>query len=122
MPYRIERREIVSGFFHTDVSRGQQRPWFLKTNNMKEKNDCYKCPHRREVPGSAHSECALGEPLTLQFILRYAGGQVPTQHQDEQGNVLLKFDPVGVRNGWCLWPFNFDPTWVECYLPIEKDI
>ena len=92
-----------------------------KTNNMdKKKNNCYQCPHRRKVPGSAHSECALGEPLTLQFILRYAGGQVPAQHQDEQGNVLLKFDPHGVKNGWCLWPFNFDPIWVECYLPIEK--
>jgi hypothetical protein len=86
------------------------------------RNDCYKCPHRREVPGSAHSECvlALGEPLTLQSILKHAGRHVPNEHRDENGNVLLKFDPHGIKMGWCAWPFNFDPVWVECYLPIEK--
>jgi len=38
----------------------------------------------------------------------------------ETGDLMLKFDPHGVKIGWCTWPVNFDPVWVECYLPIEK--
>ena len=89
---------------------------------MKEKNNCYQCPHRREVPGSAHSACALGVPAVLHFMIPFTKGNILAGYCDENGNTLLGFDSYGTRKGWCAWPFNFDPVWVECYLPIENPI
>ena len=54
------------------------------------KPDCYKCVHRLEVPGSAHSRCNNHEA-------KVAGNQ------------------HGARMGWFNWPLNYDPTWlVSC--------
>jgi len=39
---------------------------------------------------------------------------------DDNGEELVSFDPRGVKNNWCNWPQNFDPTWVTCRLPIEE--
>jgi len=50
--------------------------------------DCYKCVHRRNVPGDAHSGCVNN-----------------TAHVT--GNLH------GIRMGWFLWPANFDPVWLE---------
>lgn len=50
--------------------------------------DCYKCKHRSEVPGSAHSSC---KNLKAKVV----------------GN------SHGIKNGWFFWPFNFDPVWLE---------
>ena len=57
---------------------------------MNEKNRpmCYKCVHRRTVPGDAHSRCNNHEAHVV-------------------GNLM------GVRRGWFRWPANFDPTWLE---------
>lgn len=56
---------------------------------MPGKPDCYKCIHRRNLPGDAHSRCSA-YPLP---------------------KVVAK--PLGIRNGWFLHPFNFDPVWLE---------
>ena len=48
--------------------------------------ECYKCQNRREIPGDAHTRCA--KPDT-----------------DMTGN------PHGIRSGWFIYPWNFDPTW-----------
>lgn len=63
---------------------------------MTEKPGCYDCVNRRNVPGDCHSECA---------------------------NSKAKVSAVahGVRNGWFMWPFNFDPRWlVSCDSFIPK--
>lgn len=54
------------------------------------KPNCFKCCHKRNVPGNCHIECA---------------------------NLLAKVtgDPHGIRSGWFFWPLLFDPTWlVSC--------
>lgn len=51
---------------------------------------CHQCAYREEVPGSAHSRCV------------YAW---------ESSEVTPRGDPHGIRNGWYLFPFNYDPTW-----------
>jgi hypothetical protein len=48
---------------------------------------CYKCKHRRNVPGDAHSTCA-------------------------NKNARVKGVEHGVKSGWFMWPFNFDPVWL----------
>jgi len=54
---------------------------------------CYKgdgCAHMRSVPGDAHKRCNCH-------------------------TAVVEVDEYGVRNGWCLWPLNFDPIWIlEC--------
>ena len=55
-----------------------------------EKPNCFKCVHRRNVPGDAHIRC--------------------NNHQAK-----VSGDPHGIRKGWFMWPLNFDPTWlVSC--------
>lgn len=52
--------------------------------------DCYKCVHRREIPGDRHSRC-----------LNHSAHVTGRLH--------------GIRNGWFWWPINFDPLWlVSC--------
>ena len=53
-----------------------------------DKPNCIKCKHRRSIAGDCHSQCAnYGANVT--------------------GN------PHGISNGWFMWPFNFDPAWLE---------
>lgn len=53
-------------------------------------NQCYTCEHRRTIPGDCHTRCAA--PWA-------------------KGDDIPRGDPVGVKNGWWWFPFNFDPTW-----------
>lgn len=88
----------------------------------KSKNDCYACPHRGELRGSAHSECKVFSDKTFafDFAVGVSSGEIKGIHDDEKDKPIINFDPHGVRNGWCAWPINFDPVWVDCYLPIES--
>lgn len=57
---------------------------------MNDKPNCYTCVHRLNVAGSAHSRC--------------------NNHQ-----AVVEANPHGVKNGWFMWPLNFDPAWmVSC--------
>ena len=50
------------------------------------RNECYSCQHRSEVAGNAHIRCL-------------------------NPDATMTGDPHGIRNGWFLYPFLFDPTW-----------
>jgi len=54
---------------------------------MDEKPNCYACKWRRDLPGDCHSRC-----LNLSAHV--------TGHLH------------GIRRGWFLWPFDFDPVWL----------
>lgn len=83
-------------------------------------NDCYKCKYRKEVPGSAHSSCsALNTELSLALLCALGLGDRIPSATNPDGVDVITFDPVGVFNGWCLFPANFDPVWVTCNLNIE---
>ena len=54
------------------------------------KPDCYKCKHRRTIPGDCHTRC-----------------------DNTAANVVG--DSHGIKMGWFYWPYNFDPVWLkEC--------
>jgi hypothetical protein len=55
-------------------------------------------------------------------MIPFTKGNILAGYCDENGNTFLEFDSYGTRKGWCAWPMNFDPIWVECYLPIENPI
>jgi hypothetical protein len=54
------------------------------------KPDCYKCKHRRILPGDAHSRCAHPRVRTIKVV----------------GN------PRAIAKGWFIWPLNYDPGWL----------
>jgi hypothetical protein len=89
------------------------------------KNDCYQCPHRTEVPGSAHSQCNILKNINISFLIaqKVSSGDILGFNDDinGEGKTMIEFDPHGVRNGWCMWPINFDPVWVECFFPIKNN-
>ena len=82
------------------------------------KPDCYKCKHRGEVPGSAHSRCnhpeakqqmeAMGPMAELIGLLGKRGPGLPLV-----SSLGIKADAHGIKNGWFVWPANFDPVWLE---------
>jgi hypothetical protein len=91
------------------------------------KPNCYKCIHRRNLAGSAHSACAhpsnmpaLESPLaTVLGILGGVGRLGPSVAVD---NPLLavKGNSHGIAHGWFNWPMNFDPTWLEACNGFEQ--
>lgn len=51
-------------------------------------NKCYKCKHKRPIPGNTHISCA--DP-----------------------DLNMKGDIHGILNGWFMYPLCFDPAWME---------
>ena len=51
-----------------------------------DKTNCYKCKHKRSVPGNCHIACANPDPK-------------------------MSGDPHGIKNGWFIYPLLFDPIW-----------
>jgi hypothetical protein len=84
-----------------------------------QKNDCYQCKHRHQVPGSAHSMCkAFPDNVGMLVLNEIARGALPTV--EINGAVKLTFNPVGIEGGWCYWPVNFDPCWITCQLSRDE--
>lgn len=70
------------------------------------KPDCCKCKHRRSVPGSCHSACAHpGNKTGMLDMFNPA-------NINQARKLNIKGHPDGIRNGWFMWPVNFDPTWL----------
>ena len=79
--------------------------------------NCYECKHRGEVPGDSHSCCEhpkLKEKYgdfhsQLQLIAVVANGATGVQVNP----LGVTGDPHGIKNGWFMWPMNFDPIWLR---------
>src|SRR3972149_3166222 len=52
------------------------------------KPDCYKCQHRSDLSGDAHSSCSNRDAQVIGYL-------------------------HGYKHGWFDWPYNFDPVWLE---------
>lgn len=63
--------------------------------------DCYNCQHSAPLAGDCHLECRLGLQQCLSGLPK------------EQVTIRVSLNPHGVLNGWAMWPFNFDPIWVD---------
>lgn len=85
-----------------------------------EKNNCYECPMRGEVAGSAHSSCSLISDYGLRIRTSISVSAGKIKEIEVKGDESVVFDRHGVENGWCAWPVNFDPVWVECTVDMEK--
>lgn len=69
-------------------------------------NECYKCKYRGDLPGDTHSCC------------QYPGNKIgmfdffSEENTKNIEKLNIKADSHGVRNGWFMWPINFDPIWL----------
>jgi len=93
------------------------------------RDQCYKCVHRRDVPMSAHSSCVhpLTEATRRDPMMALAGSvgkrggdqlmALAQAHgvgpQDAANALGIRANFHGIRNGWFIWPVNFDPVWLE---------
>ena len=87
--------------------------------------NCYECRHRRTIPGSHHSRC--DHPITkkihdnplLSIISIFASvNRAPpitlvSQAPEVLEKLDIKLNEHGVRKGWCNWPVDYDPVWVN---------
>lgn len=59
---------------------------------MSHLNQCYNCAYRGNIPGDAHICCNFNWKLS--------------QHPMPTG------DAHGIKRGWFMFPFNYDPAWM----------
>jgi len=81
---------------------------------MKNPN-CYTCKFRGEVAGSAHSSCKLfidGNvgPITLRAMMSRSSNPTGILLDDKPAQ---NWNKHGIENGWVIFPYNFDPVWLE---------
>ena len=85
------------------------------------KANWYECVHRGEVPGSAHSSCkhpATRNPIDenpLTALVGIMGRRTGMTSVPSKAAAVLNVrgNAHGIKNGWFIWPVNFDPTWLE---------
>ena len=85
----------------------------------KRKPDCYKCIHRGNVPGDAHSCCRHPkiESDGWRRVVRLLNKELVQITKD----FGITAEPHGIRMGWFMWPVNFDPVWLlTCKMFEEK--
>ena len=99
---------------------------------MSRDKSCYNCRYRDAVPGSAHSSCRVlrgGEESaeksadSLEILLAYGEYEITVKDNETgESSPAVKLNPHGVKNGWALWPINFDSVWVDdCVFYTEKE-
>lgn len=50
-------------------------------------NECYRCKHKRNLPGDTHIQCVSPDPHMTAHL-------------------------HGIKMGWFFYPLNFDPVWM----------
>lgn len=92
------------------------------------KPDCRQCIHRRDVPGSAHSQCVHPATATVHaspaaHMITLVGkrtGLDSVPGIDAAAHQLqITAAVVGIAHGWFLWPLNFDPVWLQTCVGFE---
>jgi hypothetical protein len=84
-------------------------------------NNCYKCPFRGTIPGSAHSRCK--HPVAEENMTRLITGLMERRRPEIsfKNRPYLTINQHGFQSGWAAWPLNFDPLWISCFLPLSDE-
>ncbi|PCI28497.1 hypothetical protein COB55_03805 [Candidatus Wolfebacteria bacterium] len=65
------------------------------------KKSCHTCAYKGSIPGNCHIKCTLDWSKT--------------------NNKPPKGNPHEIKNGWFMFPYNFDPIWQESECPEHSD-
>ena len=89
---------------------------------FKDNNKCYSCKYRRKITGSAHSSCnhPIFDELGMSFPTSMAAKMTNKITKEVTEVPIQKFDEHGIKNGWVIYPSNFDPVWLEHCLIYSK--
>lgn len=68
---------------------------------------CYKCKYQKDLTWSAHSECTYSESHGVDKI------NALWMHMRGLVGDSVVGSEHGIKNGWFMWPVNFDPVWLE---------
>lgn len=77
--------------------------------------NCYDCKFRRNLPGDSHSVCVHPVTKTVDGSTDMFLGMVRLLSGDLSPMIKtleISANPHGVRCGWFMWPFNYDPAWL----------
>lgn len=91
----------------------------------KAKNNCTGCRFAESIPTSSHHILCniIADPLTNFLIaFKVADGDIKALEVQDKPNESISFNKHGQLNGWCNWPINFDPIWVECTINIDESL
>lgn len=84
------------------------------------KPNCYACIHRGDIPGDAHSICRhpatglkAGADMFDAMVSMLLGAASEARVVSGSRELEIVGNAHGIRNGWFLWPANFDPVWLE---------
>ena len=81
-----------------------------------EKN-CYNCKYRQGVVGSCHSSCAYPIDSAKAAVMFMTGAR---SLETSDKSFSIEGNPHGIKNGWFVWPIDFDPVWVETCTGFEQ--
>ena len=82
-----------------------------------DKPNCYACRFRGDIPGDCHSTCRhpatnnqTDEPFVglVMMLTNFSAGKPPAGSRE----LGITANPHGIRMGWFLWPYNYDPAWL----------
>jgi hypothetical protein len=80
---------------------------------MSDKPNCYTCIHRGSVPGDAHSCCKHPDSGNSGGGNDMMSGIINMLSSKPVDNKLnIQAHEHGIRNGWFMYPWNFDPSWL----------
>lgn len=88
---------------------------------------CYECSFKRNVPGDCHISCVNPVLRANQNDFKIMMSIMLGNNNVLKETVGISFDPYGTQQGWCSFPHNYDPTWVngDCKLyekiPVKQE-
>ena len=101
------------------ISWGEFWDAYSKDNPDPRKAECAKCKYKEKLVGDAHIACTS---LGARGILQALTGEPPTADTKFGKIPLVYANEIGIRKGYFMWPFNFDPFWLWwCFLFEAKD-
>ena len=77
--------------------------------------DCSKCKFYGPIAAGSghHRTCTVVSEKQGLFMVLNGGKIVATNKETGEESDAVKQNPHGVKNGWCTWPVNFDPIWID---------
>jgi hypothetical protein len=92
---------------------------------------CNDCVHKLSSPSSHHISCnffkedGLKQSMSM-YVLLVKKLPFILKLTNKLNNEVVEVDPIifdkhGIEQGWCNWPFDFDPIWVKCIMGKKND-
>ena len=75
--------------------------------------NCHQCIYKKYVPGDAHIQCIHPELEKPGELINTISSIFAPESNPVAKKLNITMNQHGIRNGWCSWPMNFDPIWIN---------